>query len=106
MIRIAAILALCSSCTFAHGYAHRNDSKPDAVSLSPKMQKLDREQHSAPAWAFVGDSLLAIGGFMAGPLADGRVDESAVQPINIGGFIVTGIVFASLGYTAFKWDGL
>lgn len=103
MIRALFILALCSSCTFAHGYAHRRDSASSAA-LSPKMQKLDREQRQAPAWAFVGDSLLMVGGFMAGPLADGRVDEAHVEPINIGGFIVSGILFASLGYTAFKWN--
>jgi hypothetical protein len=100
-VRALLTLAL-ASCTFAHGYAHHQDSTP-AVALSPKMQKLDDQQRSAPAWAFVGDSLLMVGGFMAGPLADGRVDQAHVEPINIGGFVVTGIMFASLGYTAFRW---
>jgi hypothetical protein len=98
----ALALAALTSCTFAHGYAHRHDAAP-SVALSPSMQKLDDQQRASPSWAFVGDSLLMVGGFMAGPLADGRVDQAVVAPINIGGFVVTGIMFASLGYTAFKW---
>jgi hypothetical protein len=98
----ALALAALTSCTFAHGYAHRHDAAP-SVALSPKMQKLDDAQRGASQWAFIGDSLLMVGGFMAGPLADGRVDEANVQPINIGGFVVMGVMFASLGYTAFRW---
>jgi hypothetical protein len=102
VIRLALVIALCSSCTFSHGYAHRHDAAP-TVTLSPKMQQLADEQSGTPRWAFIGDSLLMLGGFMAGPLADGRVDEANVQPINIGGFVVTGVMFASLGYTSFRW---
>jgi hypothetical protein len=98
----ALLLLALSSCTFAQAITRRRDTAP-TVSLSPSMQKLDDRQHASPSWAFVGDSLLMVGGFMAGPLADGRVDESLVQPLNVGGFVVTGIMFASLGYTAYRW---
>jgi hypothetical protein len=103
-MRSLVILALCSSCTFEHAFAHRNDPKPADVALSPKMQKLDRGQRSAPWWTFVGDQTLMLGGFMAGPIADGRVSPDLVEPINLAGFVICGLTFASLGYTAFKWD--
>jgi hypothetical protein len=101
-MKALAIIALCSSCSFAHGYAHRDDAAP-SVALSPKMQKLDDAQRGASQWAFIGDSLLMVSGLMAGPLADGRIDEANVESINIGGLVVTGVMFASLGYTAFRW---
>jgi hypothetical protein len=104
VMRTLLILALCSSCTFAHGLAHRNDAREPTAQLSPKMVKLDREQRSAPWWTFTGDQALMIGGFMAGPIVDGRVPSSAVEPINIAGLAVSALVMASLGYTAFKWD--
>lgn len=70
------------------------------------MAKLDGEQRSNPWWTFVGDSSMTIGGFMAGPIACGRVSESACEPVNLGGLALSALVFTSLGITAFALGGL
>lgn len=92
MKRSLLIAALCSSCTFAHGFAHRHDPKPDAtVQLSPAMKKLDDEQKPMH-WQPVADMGAAFVGFGAHDFmkAIGEPNET-VNLIGLGVFAIGGL---------------
>lgn len=96
---LALVLAVASSCTFAHVAMAPKRAPAPVVQLSPKMTALAEREATAPVWAFVVDTSLAFAGFAAGPVTR---DERA----NLAGLAVTGLVFVSLAAAIAIWGHL